>query len=116
MGAAKRMPGAPLTILISVRYGNCKATKGRVESKESDLVNVAHIEINNKCQMFRICSNSHADVPTFHFWNAFTQRHKIMNIFFPRLDFREPDVYCHMLGHSFQQNTQKRLDMAIQPK
>lgn len=57
MGAGKRMSGTPLTILISVRYGNCKATKGRVESKESDLVNVAHIEINNKCQMFRICSN-----------------------------------------------------------
>lgn len=82
----------------------CKNTKGSAESKESDLVYVAHTEINNKCQMFQICSNSHADEPTFHFWNAFTQHHKIINIFFPHLDSREPDVYCHMLDHSFQQN------------
>lgn len=82
----------------------CKNTKGSAESKESDLVYVAHTEINKKCQMFQICSNSHADEPTFHFWNTFTQHHKIINIFFPHLDSREPDVYCHMLDHSFQQN------------
>lgn len=28
----------------------------------------------------RICSNSHADESTFHFWNPFTQYHKIINI------------------------------------
>lgn len=53
----------------------CKTTKGRAESKESKLVDVAHTQLNNKCQMLLICSHSHADELTFHFWNAFTQYH-----------------------------------------
>lgn len=58
------------------RQTSVKPQEEELESKESDLVYVAHIEINNKCQMLWTCSNSHADEPTSQFWNASTQHPK----------------------------------------
>lgn len=58
------------------RQTSVKPQDEELEPKESDLVYVAHIEINNKCQMLWTCTNSHADEPTFQFWNAFTQHQK----------------------------------------